>query len=68
MMRKKGYVAEHRLIMSNHLKRPLKREENVHHRNRIREDNRLENLQIVTTNTHRGEVNCPKCNFNFAIH
>jgi hypothetical protein len=32
--------------MSNYLKRPLLKGETVHHRNGIRDDNRLENLEL----------------------
>ena len=61
------YVPEHRLIIERALGRYLTKEEFVHHRNGIKDDNTLENLQIVTSILHYGEVECPKCKFKFLI-
>ena len=49
-----GYVMEHILVMEEAIKRHLTEEEVVHHKNKIRDDNRLENLQLMTFREHAG--------------
>lgn len=44
--RTNGYVFEHILVMESALGRHLRRDESVHHRNGVRDDNRLRNLEL----------------------
>lgn len=47
----KGCLFQHTFIMSEYLGRPLEKNETVHHKNGIRDDNRIENLELW----HKGQ-------------
>lgn len=48
---KMGRISEHTYLMSEYLGRPLRKGESVHHKNGIRSDNRIENLELW----HKGQ-------------
>jgi hypothetical protein len=50
-----GYVIRTRTDLEEHLGRPLVKSENVHHKNGIRDDNRLENLELWSSHQPKGQ-------------
>jgi hypothetical protein len=50
-----GQVAEHVVVISRHLGRPLYKGETVHHKNGIKNDNQLDNLELWSKSHPAGQ-------------
>jgi len=52
----KRYDLQHRLIMEQHLGRELKDSEVVHHKNEDTKDNRIENLELIESQSFHAKL------------
>lgn len=50
-----GFRPEHSVIMESAIGRPLRKGETVHHRNGVKDDNRLQNLELWSSSHHPGQ-------------
>ena len=57
---KAGYVLEHRLIVEKKIGRYLNSKEVIHHINHIKNDNRIENLQLCQDSSEHGHIHKPR--------
>jgi len=53
--RSNGYIAEHRVVMADMIGRRLLPNENPHHKNGVRDDNRPENLELWVVSQPKGQ-------------
>ena len=59
-----GYVMEHRLVVEKRLGRLLKPEEQVHHINKVKNDNHWENLIVFSSNSAHKMFETPMGRYN----
>lgn len=54
--KKNGYVAEHRMVIEKYIGRYITNIESIHHKNKIRNDNRIENLMLLRNKSSHNRI------------
>lgn len=62
--KKNGYVPEHVLIMEEYLERPLLRAETVHHKDGDKDNNSIDNLQLLSSESEHQILETSLCLFS----
>jgi len=67
---KKGYVPEHRIVIEELIGRYLRSNEAVYHKNKVKDDNDIDNLEIIVMGDFEdcSVVECPYCKKEFEIN
>jgi len=63
----KRHMYEHRYMMEEILGRRLSKNEEVHHKDGIKDHNEYDNFEFVVKKQHYGKAKCPYCGGEFKV-